>query len=162
MERRAVLIECLHGANHVLDVMRAQRKRVSVLELIRLTFPSFLLQGWEVHFYNLLPPMDSHETLPMTVICMIFGRWQRSRCHCFKNTLATRCGSFTDLSVSSHCVGWCFMQWLLIPRGCPTAPLCKASVISDCDSDVLASKPSKLDFSHIHGSQVHIVYFFFP
>lgn len=34
MGRRAILTEPLHGAKHVLDVMRVQRKTVSVLEIV--------------------------------------------------------------------------------------------------------------------------------
>lgn len=43
----------------------------------------------------------------------------------------------------------------------PSALVCQASVTSDRVSDSLASKPSHLDCSHIRGSQVQTVNFFF-
>lgn len=39
----------------------------------------------------------------------------------------------------------------------PSTPMSQAPVISDCVSDILASKPSHLDFSHHHGTRsIHV------
>lgn len=91
---------------------------------------------------------------------MTFGRWQGSRRHCFRNSLAARLGSFTDLSelpLSRKVLDAVVPPLSLEAMTSPYAPLCQDWVISECVSDLLASKPSNLDFSHIH-----IIHFFFP